>query len=249
MKKLGINIAFPTLLTILFFCGCFEYHVEIADPNQQMVMIGSGENAVILPQASPDPRKNNKVPETVAQSPAKKTVPEVKEDIAAAKTEKNTPEKIQAPPVDARQKVKSQPADDDKKFRRGPWMWRAFSRLPKEEQQKLLKLQRSDPERYREIILAKANELYALEEAKKDVIDKLAARYQAATSAEEKKALSGELRLKLKEDFQQKLADTRGDIESYKRRTIQLEAELQKREQNCDAIIDALLESKLEEKK
>ena len=176
MKKLGINIAFPTLLTILFFCGCFEYHVEIADPNQQMVMIGSGENAVILPQASPDPRKNNKVPETVAQSPAKKTVPEVKEDIAAAKTEET--EKIQAPPVDARQKVKSQPADDDKKFRRGPWMWRAFSRLPKEEQQKLLKLQRSDPERYREIILAKANELYALEEAKKDVIDKLAALLQ-----------------------------------------------------------------------
>lgn len=132
------------------------------------------------------------------------------------------------------------------KFRRGPLMWRAFTRLPADEQQELLKLQRSDPERYREIMQQKTEELYTKENARKEELNKLTIQFHQTTDITKKNAIKAQLRQKLQEEFKQRLQDTRSDIESYKRRTAHLEKELQKREKNCDAIVNLLLTKHLE---
>lgn len=246
MKKFWIRTVVPLVMLIMALGGCFEYRVEITDPNQNMLIPGDGHDAAFLPQASPDPQKNapengktkkkTPPPPRANETIPKKNEPPLPPPVPSA-VNNQTPENPTAVPVTNQ--------DPGRLRRRGPWMWRAFTRLPQEEQQKLLNLQRTDPDRYREIMQARADELYAQEKAKREVIDALAARYHAATAVEEKQRLQAELRKLLKEDFQQRLIDTRGDIESYKRRTMQLETELQKREQNCEAIIDALLNSKL----
>ena len=69
--------------------------------------------------------------------------------------------------------------------------------------------------------------------------------FSLRTMQKEKESLKTIMRNKLKEDFQQRLQDTRRDIEAYKRRTAKLEAELQKREKNCDAIIEAIMDKRL----
>ena len=130
-------------------------------------------------------------------------------------------------------------------FRRGPGLWRAFTRLPQEEQRTLLKLQRSNPEEFRRIMQHKVDQLYEQDRIHRQELDKLAEAYRKSNNEQEKNELLGKLRRKIAEEFRQRLQDTRRDIESNKRRTAHLEAELLKREKNCDAIIDALLQRKL----
>ena len=79
-------------------------------------------------------------------------------------------------------------------------------------------------------------------------MEKLAEKIRNSDKAAEKEALKTLLREKVKEDFRQRLQDTRRDIEAYKRRTARLEMELSKREKNCDAIVEVILNRHLEGK-
>ena len=132
--------------------------------------------------------------------------------------------------------------------RRRPPTWRAFTRLSREEQLKLLELQRSDPDQFKKILQSKADEIYKQEATRKKELDQLTEKIKSSKDPVEKERLKKVLRTKLKEDFQLRLNDTRKDIDAYKRHTARLEAELQKREKNCDAIVDAILNRRLTEK-
>lgn len=127
-------------------------------------------------------------------------------------------------------------------FRRGPGIWRSFARLPQNEQQELLKLQRSDPDKFRSIMQRKADELFQKEKSKWDALKLLAERCRDCKDPAEKDALRSELRGKLKEDFMQRLKYSREDLDTFKRRVARMETELQKREKNADGIVDAMLD-------
>ena len=125
------------------------------------------------------------------------------------------------------------------------WMWHAFSRLSPQEQQTLMKIQRQDPEKFRALMQEKAEQLYAKREAWNRELDKLAQQYRDTEDHAEKTRIKAELRTRLQADFQQRLQDSRRDLDANRKRLERMDAELRRRETNRDAIVDAVLADRL----
>ena len=123
------------------------------------------------------------------------------------------------------------------------WIWRAFSQLPPEEQQKLMQLQRQDPAKFQAIMQEKAEKLYAQRQARRKELDAMGAQDRASNDPAEKERLKAELRDKLRDDFNRRLQDGRRDLDANRKRLERMEAELKRREENRYAIVDAILEN------
>ena len=126
---------------------------------------------------------------------------------------------------------------------RNPGIWRAFSQLPQEEQKELMRLQRTDPEKFRAIMQEKVAKFHAELLARQQKISDLVAKINAAKDDKEKSALRAELRNIFKSSFESRISHLRRNIESNKKRIEMMEKELKKREANADAIIDALTDT------
>ena len=131
----------------------------------------------------------------------------------------------------------------NRRFRSGPGVWQAFSQLTPEERREMLKLQREDPEKFHELMRAKADELFRKREARRKALRELAKKCRNATDPAEKEKLRQELTAEIAKDFRAHLEFNRRQLEEMKRRTAHLEAELQRREQNRDRAIAALVEA------
>jgi len=223
----------------LFFTGCqlelFYGEVQIQDPGEQMLAeSGIPGRMTVIPPAADAPRA------------VKKVVP-LKKKAAIAQPQAAKPAAKEAPKTAVKQPgnaLPSAPAEPERPMR-GPGMWRVFSGLSPEEQKELLKLQRSNPERYREVMQKKVAEFYEQEKLRRQELDQLSEKCRNAVPGKDKEQLQQLLRQKVQEDFRRRLQDMRRNIEAQKHRTAHWEAELQKREQNCDAIIDAIVQKKL----
>ena len=245
-RKILFSAALLWSITMISGCTLFgtDKGEKLAEPpvsDKIGVPAEQKDPAPAIPPAEADPAPAN--PEKKSEEEVKKPAVTEKESALVPPGEKSgKPEKVRGavPPP-------SRPRSPEN-YRRGPGLWRAFTRLPREEQQKLLQLQRSDPERYRKIMHEKADQLYSREAARRQELEKLAEKIRNSDKAAEKEALKTLLREKVKEDFRQRLQDTRRDIEAYKRRTARLEMELSKREKNCDAIVEVILNRHLEGK-
>ena len=229
-----------SLFAVIFFAGCRQFGTTINDPSRIIEVkakkAGSCE-VVTIPNAQNDPGQAAKaVAKKESDRKEEKKVVEKKAEVR----EIQIPEKKE-------EKTKAAPRSPEN-YRRGPGTWRAFSRLSRHEQEELLKLQRSDPEKFRSVMQEKADQLYAAEKKRQQELDELAIQCNKESDPAKKAELKKQLRLKIHEDFLQRLQDTRRDIESNKRRTEMMEKELQKREKNCEAIVDALLEHRLQNK-
>ena len=123
-------------------------------------------------------------------------------------------------------------------FRHGPGVWRAFSRLSQAEKQKLLKLQRTDPEKVRAALQQKADELYQKEKERRAKLHKLGEQYRAETDAEKKAAIKAALRKMVRENMENSLANMRRHIEESKQNIRRMEKSLKHREANVEAITD-----------
>ena len=250
MKKGLLLFFFQSILLSLFFCGCEFFNCNSSTPlvEPQIVQPVNEKKCNSEFPVAQNKSESVKVAEKVLkpESPQCVSQPVVQEKIICKKEEKKAVENknIQnfQPPVHP---VIPRRSANHENYRRGPGFWRAFNRLSPEEKQQLLSIQRSDPEKYRKILHEKADKLYEMEKVRKEEFDSLIAKIKKAESEKEKESLKNVLRNKLKEDFQQRLQDTRRDIEAYKRRTAKLESELQKREKNCDAIIEAIMNKRL----
>lgn len=241
MKK-NIILLFQFLLLTVFISGCALFNPvdnktekEIKEPAKNISAekktppaIQPNQTAESVTVKEVPPPSVPTVTETPAVDPSKKLASEKKE----VKLISPSPQ----PPERSR---------NHENYRRGPGMWRAFNRLSAEEQKELLQIQRTDPEKYRKILHEKADKLYEAEKIRRQELDELTAEIRSTENVVKKEQLKAKLHSKLKEDFQQRLQDTRRDIEAYKRRTARLEQELQKREKNCDAIINAILNNLL----
>ena len=126
---------------------------------------------------------------------------------------------------------------------RTPNVWRIISMLPAAEQRELLKLQRTDPEKFRAAMQKKIEEFQRAQQQKRQQISELTARIRACSDAKEKAALRQQLRDMIKRDFEARLANMRRNIEASKRRIDRMEKELKRREANSAAVIDAITEA------
>lgn len=229
---------------MLIFCSCINGSGTTESPVIPAIdsACGGKNSPPQVPPAEKDPENSKKAAVQKPQTPVPPVAVQKPQPPAppVAKTAP-APEKPAAPVPACKPKHRRSPDD----YRRGPGAWRAFTRLPREEQRKLLELQRTSPEEFRKILRNKADELYQQEAARRNEIDQLTEKIRKSKNPAETEKLKSILRAKLKEDFQLRLNDTRRDIEAYKRRTASLEAELQKREKNCDAIVEAILNQRL----
>ena len=127
----------------------------------------------------------------------------------------------------------------------GPRMWRVFANLSEKERQELLRLQSSDPEKFRSVLKEKAEAMRQVEQARHREFRRLIAAYHAASSQEEKEAVKAKLTAHARTDFEQRLNENRRQLEEMKRRAIRLEAELNKRAENTEKIVAAMVEHAL----
>ena len=147
------------------------------------------------------------------------------------------------PPRPPRGHEATPPHDPGRRFRSGPGMWMVFSRLTPEERQAMMKLQREDPEKFREVMSAKADELYKKRQQRRAELHRLAEQCRNAAAPEEKERLKKKLTEELRKDFIEHLKANRTQIEDMKRRTEFLEKELQRREKNMDKAVNAIVEA------
>lgn len=153
----------------------------------------------------------------------------------------------ETPPHDGRRRPPEH--DSDRRFRSGPGMWLVFSRLSPEERQAMLKLQREDPEKFLEVMRAKADELYQKRKQRHDDLHKLAEQCRNAATPEEKERLKKQLAGEVEKDFRAHLKANRSQIEDMKRRTARLEQELQRREKNINEAVSAAVEAMIKGEK
>lgn len=133
--------------------------------------------------------------------------------------------------------------DPGRRFRNGPGMWMVFSRLTPAERQEMMKLQREDPEKFREVMSAKAAELYEKRQKRRAELQKLAEQCRNAATPEERERLKKQLTEEVRKDFREHLEANRIQIEDMKRRTEHLEREWQRRKNNMDKAVEASVEA------
>ena len=132
---------------------------------------------------------------------------------------------------------------------RGPHLWRAFSELSDEERAAMVKLQREDPEKFREAMYKKVEEIIRREKAERRIIQELVEKYKAAGSDGDKAAVKRQLTELMRRRFNKRLAGNRRQLEAMKRQAVKLEKELVRREKNADKIVSMLVDSVLSGKK
>ncbi len=127
----------------------------------------------------------------------------------------------------------------------GHYSWRAFGRLENDERLKLMELQRSDPEAFQQKLRELGEALYKEEAARIAELRKQVSAFRAASTDEERNRLREQITTMVREDFQQRLDESRRQLQEMKRRAAQFEKELDKRAANAEkavaARVDALL--------
>ena len=130
-----------------------------------------------------------------------------------------------------------------------PNLWRVFSQLSPAEQKEMMELQRTEPEKFRSAMQEKVEKLKAEMQAKRQKTNELAEKIRNSKDEKEKTELRKELRSILKNGFDARLAQMRRNIEANKKRLARMEADLKKREENSEAIVDAITDSIISGKK
>ncbi len=137
--------------------------------------------------------------------------------------------------------VKKRP-DGRERFRRGPGAWRVMAQMTENERQALMVLQRTDPEKFRAVMKEKTDALYLEEVARVKTLQALVDEYARQESPDEKKRIKDKISSMVKSDFHRRLAENRLQLENMKRRTANLERELDKRSAKADEIIAVQVE-------
>ena len=125
----------------------------------------------------------------------------------------------------------------------GPRMWQAFSQLSDVERSALQKLQREDPVKFREVMAAKAEEMYRKRQERVRELEELAAKCREAKDAGAAKKLREKLTAEVEKDFREHLAANRRHLEEMKRRARRMERELDRREAKCADAVRARVEA------
>lgn len=224
------NIFYGFVICVVL-CGCTVL------PPEPVVKPEKKETVTVKKSEAPAEKKT--VTEKLPQPPAAVVLPAPPPAVPPSPPPAVAP---QVRPIPAHPARNNNPRENE---RRNSALWRVFARLSPQEQQEMIKLQRQDQEKFRKIMKEKAELFQAQELARQKELDILTQKYRASANNTEKTAIKAELKKKLQADFARRLADSRRNLEANRKRLIKIEAELQKREKNRDAIVEAILNHRL----
>ena len=124
-------------------------------------------------------------------------------------------------------------------------IWRAFAELSDAERKEMLNIQRNDPDKFRELMSARALDIEKAERAERQHLTTLVEQFKAAKNDAEKDNIRNQMRDIHRKRFNKRLESNRRHLEAMKRRAEFLEKELDKRAENAEKIVDLLTESML----
>lgn len=159
------------------------------------------------------------------------------------------PERPAVPPAERRENARGQLPDSGRRFRSGPGIWQVFSRMEPEERRRMEKLQREDPAKFRELMQAKADELFRKRQERMAELRKLARECREAATAEKREELKAKLLAEVEKDFRRHLAANRRHLAEMKRRAEHMEKELNRREANCSKAVAAMVDKLIQDEK
>ena len=128
----------------------------------------------------------------------------------------------------------------------GAAIWAAFSRLSDAERKEMLELQRSDPEKFREKMKAKAEEYRNAWIKRQEELKALAAKIRRTKDPAEREVLRKRLTAEVKTDFLTRLAEHRRRIDEMKARAAKLEKALDQRTVEVDQTVEKAVQAMIE---
>ena len=135
------------------------------------------------------------------------------------------------------------PPKSEKERRTSFAIWRAFSSLPEKERQEMVKLQRTDPEKFRKVMTEKGEALLKADRARLIELRSMVAEYISTADSDRREELYKKIEANVRFDYFKRLEENRRHLEEMKRRARGLEAELNKREKNAEAAIKARIDA------
>lgn len=128
----------------------------------------------------------------------------------------------------------------------GAAMWAAFARLSDAERRELMELQRTDPEKFREVLRRKAEEYWAARIKRHEELRALAAKIRQSQDPAEREMLRKRLTAEVKTDFLNRLAEHRRRIEEMKAHAAKLEKALDQRTAEVDQTVEKAVQAMIE---
>jgi len=128
-------------------------------------------------------------------------------------------------------------------------IWHAFSRMSETERRSMMKLQRTDPEKFRAEMLERAEKIAAARRARMMELNKMAASIRNCKDEEKAAELRSAFTAELKKDYLRRIENSRSQLEKMKQRAAKLEAELNRRTKNADKAVETWAEIMISGKK
>lgn len=141
----------------------------------------------------------------------------------------------------------ARPVSDEEmlgKFLNGPGLWRTFSELSEAERAEALRLQRENPEEFRNFMRVRAQALLEKMRRKMQEHQKLVGEYQQA-DPQRRSEIRAELTSSVREDFLRHLELQKQHLAESKRRLLRQEERLEQQSRECDRIIEHIVEDLL----
>ena len=117
-------------------------------------------------------------------------------------------------------------------------IWYAFSRMSEAERHDMMKLQRTDPEKFRAEMSERAEKIAMERRERMKELQKMAEAIRNCKDENTGKKLRSEFTAELKKDYLQHIENSRRQLEEMKQRAAKLEKELNLRMENADKVIE-----------
>ena len=117
------------------------------------------------------------------------------------------------------------------------------SSLPEKERREMVKLQRTDPEKFRKVMTEKGEALLKADRDRLIELRSMVAEYISTADSDRREELYKKIEANVRFDYFKRLEENRRHLEEMKRRARGLEAELNKREKNAEAAIKARIDA------
>lgn len=124
---------------------------------------------------------------------------------------------------------------------KGSQLWRAYSALSESERKAMMELQNKDPDSFRQKLQEKAEIMMKQERENAKKLNNLLVAYRFA-NAHDRQVIENKITEIVRADYRQKQEDNRRHLDGMKKRVAQLEKDLEKRENNAESAIKAIVD-------
>ena len=119
------------------------------------------------------------------------------------------------------------------------WIFKEImDKLSEDERKQLMELQKTDPEKFKQVIKEKIQAYKQAREKEEAALNELVKKYKEASTPEQKAELETQIKKILKADLDKRIASGEREIEAAQKRIDELRKKIEERKKNADKIVD-----------